>query len=288
MLLTIITKSGEYIEREAKDKVLAEQVIKPAHLPSSMYIQNQLLHCADCVIGSGCFGTVRLCKFKGDFVAVKSLESVDDEPDAVITRRAIHEAKILLNLKSHQSLPTLLGVSVDARPVKIIMQFYGVESKSLTLHSLFKSECQLMLSVEQWQCVIKQIAEVINHVHNCGYIHNDIKTNNVVIYENSNNFIPVLIDFGKACRRDFGAKKNLGTEEQKMYHCKYKHIAPEVINGSHKQSTYSDIYSFGYLVYRIVSTTCKQSKVLHKIVKQCYEVKTWHCRASLEKCILDM
>lgn len=278
------------IERKEKDKALANQVFTTAILPPSMYIRNELLHCSENskerVIGSGSFGTVTLCKYKGDFVAVKSLKIEGDETETVIRRRALHEAKVLLNLKCHQSVPTLLGVSVDANPAKLIMQFYGVGSKSLTLHSLCKSTTQLISNEVHWHDVIRQIAGAIEHVHNCGFIHNDIKTNNVVIYENNENVVPVLIDFGKACRRDLGKTKSLKTEEQNQYLHKYKHIAPEVVNGTHKQSTYSDVYSFGYLVYQIVSSpACQHSKALKRIVRECYEVKTWHCRASLAKVI---
>jgi serine/threonine protein kinase len=38
----------------------------------------------------------------------------------------------------------------------------------------------------------------ILHVHNQGILHNDIKSNNIVIEEKHGRVCPVLIDFGKA------------------------------------------------------------------------------------------
>jgi hypothetical protein len=87
----------------------------------------------------------------------------------------------------------------------------------------------------------------------------------------------------KAVKREQGSVKLMKTEEQSIYQKRYKHIAPEIVNGSHKQSIYSDIYSFGYLVYNIYKTICKTSPKLKTIVKECYKVKGWNYRASFAK-----
>jgi len=282
-------------ERCEKDRALGNQVLKPtAGLPDSLYIKSELLNlesstCTnDNIIGSGVFGTVKLCNYKGSCVAVKCLKRLSEESDFIHTeaelrRATIHEAKILLNLKSHESIPTLLGVSVDKEPFKIVMQFYALQNESVSLYSLCKGEHRIPLSTEQWHSLINRLAKGIDHVHSCGYLHNDIKTDNVVIYENNCHFIPVLVDFGKSCKRENGIVKHLKPEEQIIYQKRYKHIAPEIVDGSHKQSIYSDIYSFGYLVCHIFTTLCQTSPKLKTIVKECFKVKTWDCRASFAK-----
>jgi serine/threonine protein kinase len=250
-------------EREAKDKALEKQVFKPTfHLPDSFYIKNELLNFesnTSNIIGSGVFGTVKLCQYKGSCVAVKCLktsteESVHIQKEASL-KAIIREAKVMLSLKSHESIPTFLGVSVDKEPYKIVMQFYAIQGQSISLLSLCKCDDKLMLSEEQHLAYsVIPPTKAIVHVHNCGYLHNDIKTDNVVIYENNCQFFPVLIDFRKSCKREQGSVKLMKTEEQSVYQKRYKHIAPEIVNGSHKQSIYSDIYSFGYLVYNMYKT----------------------------------
>ena len=54
-------------------------------------------------------------------------------------------------------------------------------------------------------------------------------------------FVPVIIDFGK-CIRKLDEKKNR-KEEQEAYKQKFKHIAPEVVAGTHLPSYACYIYS---------------------------------------------
>ena len=82
---------------------------------------------------------------------------------------------------------------------------------------------------------------------NLGFLHNDLKTNNVVIDGSENK--PVIIDFGKSCKifkaRLLKPKVNI---EKSME--KFSHIAPE-IHRDERQSIASDVFSFGYLVTRL-------------------------------------
>lgn len=275
-------------ERQVKDHALENQIYKPSSLPDSFYISNALLNFnfnggnEEEIIGSGVFGTVKLCEYKGSVVAAKCLMA-SNESTAVTKRSVIKEAKVILNLRSHKSIPTLIGVCLDEQPFKIILQLYQIQSKSITINSLCKKRHDITLNESEWHSIINQLAKAIDHVHMCGYLHNDIKTDNAVIYKSSDEFVPVLIDFGKSCTRENGSTKSLSLSEQESYRKQYRHIAPEVVDGSNKQSIYSDIYSFGYLVYCVHSILCKQSSKLRKIVKECYKVKTWNCRVSLAR-----
>lgn len=288
-------KKAEYIannyyrewktEREAKDKALENQIYKPSSLPDSFYIKSSLLNFdlggnGDEIIGAGVFGTVKLCQYKGNIVAAKFLK---EARETAAKRSVVKEAKVLLNLKSHNSVPTLLGVCLDEEPYKIILHFYHIDRKSVTLNLLCKKPQNDMFSEDEWHSILNNLAKAIDHVHICGYLHNDIKTDNVLIYKNGDTHIPVLIDFGKSCKREEGVTKCMTASEQEMYKKQYKHIAPEIIDGSYKQSIYSDIYSFGYLVCCIYTIICTNSSRLRKIVKECYKVKTWNCRASLTR-----
>lgn len=58
----------------------------------------------------------------------------------------------------------------------------------------------------------------------------------------------ILIDFGKATEKNNGKKYSLSLSEKLHYHIHYHHIAPEVIDGTMKQSIFSDIYSAGRIM----------------------------------------
>lgn len=82
------------------------------------------------------------------------------------------------------------------------------------------------------------IANALAHVHKKGYVHCDLKSNNVVF----SNGAGYLIDFGKACR--------LALPSAKRYNKIYPHIAPEVLHGS-PCSKQSDVYPLETVLYKI-------------------------------------
>ena len=79
-------------------------------------------------------------------------------------------------------------------------------------------------------------------MHGKGYIHNDIKSNNVVIQRHASacdGFHPIIIDSGKT--KEITKVKG-GNKRQKL-----NYITPEVIAGE-KETPTSDIYSFGKML----------------------------------------
>ena len=69
----------------------------------------------------------------------------------------------------------------------------------------------------------------------------------------------VLVDFGKATKKDDSKQYNLSDAEIIEYLKKYPHIAPELIEGEIKQSVYSDVYSIGKILFRIINQGCTSS-----------------------------
>ena len=61
--------------------------------------------------------------------------------------------------------------------------------------------------------------------------------------------------------------------EREEYQRKFTHIAPEVISGEYRQSTFSDMFSVGGVFYRIIDSNVLQSKEidnsLSTLAKQC-------------------
>ena len=96
-------------------------------------------------------------------------------------------------------------------------------------------------------------------MHKKGFLHNDLKGDNVLLSNYDNAIHPVIIDFGK-CRSITNPKRySLTAKEQRKYKKYHRHIAPELVEGTHPQSCQSDIYSYGYLLGQINTVNCKKT-----------------------------
>jgi serine/threonine protein kinase len=136
----------------------------------------------------------------------------------------------------------------------MVTQFHGVNGKCVTLTNAHKTP--MWTELTQLARIFIDISEALKYVHDKGFLHNDIKGDNVIITGTQIlNFHPVLIDFGK-CRRIEDAKQySLNKQEQKHHRNRYWHIAPELVSGTHKQSYKSDVYSFGVMMKSVSIAT---------------------------------
>ena len=90
-----------------------------------------------------------------------------------------------------------------------------------------------------------RVAQALEHVHSSGFLHLDLKPNNVLIREDGS---PILIDFGVS-KRIVVARY----QEGKCFSIGSPHfMSPEQICGEPLDER-SDIYSFGALWYRILT-----------------------------------
>jgi serine/threonine protein kinase len=141
----------------------------------------------------------------------------------------------------------LFGVQTKKAPYGSVLQFLGTKEQSLTLwRAAFKKK----LNIDQWLLVLDRVAEALQHIHSRGYLHNDLKANNVVLeMRYGSRYNPVIIDFGKSTRINAPKpKKCLSPADQRMYRQTYPHIAPEIVSGKGTSSTASDVYSFANLI----------------------------------------
>lgn len=138
---------------------------------------------------------------------------------------------MISKLGDHCGLPLLFGVQTQAAPCSIVLKFFGHKDTSVTI---YRAACKKnFLSSDQWKLVVNHVCEALQHVHTKGYLHNDLKANNVVLEDKSRHFNPVIIDFGKSTKIDSPMKKKSMTKsEQKIRWQSFPHIAPEIINGT--------------------------------------------------------
>jgi hypothetical protein len=199
-------------------------------------------------IGSaGTFGNCYLGVYRGEFkVVVKEIKQVSNSvrENEKAKQEVIHEASALSLLGDHVGLPHLFGVCTDESPYCLILQFHCVDSKSLTLYEAASSCLHEDLSASI--AILKDVCETLGYIHTQGFLHNDLKGNNIVLEKTVKGFHPVIIDFGKSIKIKKAKLKKPKLDMNSALK-RYPHIAPEIHRGE-RQTTSSDIFSFGYLV----------------------------------------
>lgn len=260
----------------------------------------------ECYLGRGSFGAVKLQLYRGFHVAVKEFlpRALKDDVKK--------EAEILA-LLCHPFLPYLFGICTSARPLRIVMQYHGfLDSSTTTLplahtlsNELFKPSFNMQTT--DWLIVCAQLLDAVNYLHtSADLLHNDIKGDNVIFGKSNNlstssamtstagstQFQVVLIDFGKATKSMQGKLYHLTEHEKESYRIRYMHIAPEVIEGECRQTTYSDMYAVGSLLYRITESrpikgSASIAKMLLNIAEKCCGIQ-YHRRWTAHKALVTI
>ena len=109
----------------------------------------------------------------------------------------LRKAEIINALGDHTGLPMFFGVVTKKEPLCLVTQFHGMNGESITLH---KAANKRMITPLDSNEIFIQICLTLKHVHSKGYLHNDIKANNVVLEKDlihSSKFKPVLLHVGK-------------------------------------------------------------------------------------------
>ena len=117
---------------------------------------------------------------------------------SLLQKEGKHEARVLLNLGDHPGIPLLFGVSLKGVPVSLVLKFHGNGDESLAVNKAAKNK---IVSVKRdWNRIFYDTADALEHIHKCGFAHNDLKTSHVVVLEKRDHQVlhPVITDFGKS------------------------------------------------------------------------------------------
>jgi len=211
-------------------------------------------------IGSGSYGDCYTAKYRGIDVVVKRAKTREAKEDNKrVIREVMHEGEVINALGDYDGLPLLFGVITVKAPICLVLQFHGVQMKSLTLSQA--AEKGLIRSQNSCMAIFNEICETLQYVHSKGFLHNDIKSNNVMLEERPDTgYFPILIDFGKSKKIQAVNCEKRAPRGQKSY------LAPEVI-ACGMESTASDVFSLGQML-RSVAKQVNLYTVFQQIVKQ--------------------
>lgn len=192
-------------------------------------------------LGGGLSGVVYLVENPDDGrqYALKSLyPSSDFDHEKYINR----EINIMIRL-NHPSVIKFYGYSIDDDDVSILMQ-YAQKGSLLSILKLIRSGKE----VPGYDNTVRQkiligIARGMMHLHKNNLVHRDIKPDNIML---DGNFNPLVADFGLArtSEKKVGMTEGAGSPY---------YTAPEVLEKETDYNQSIDVYSYGIMMYEIIT-----------------------------------
>ncbi|MFZ2633519.1 MAG: protein kinase [Desulfosalsimonadaceae bacterium] len=168
-------------------------------------------------------------------VAIKLISPT--HADELADKRFLKEAKVVAGLR-HPNIVSIYDVGVYENKYYIIMEY--LEGGDL------KQNIKRELSVEQALKIMRQIASALAHAHDKGFIHRDIKSQNIMFRGDGT---AVLTDFGivKDLAVDTGYTMDgtsIGTPH---------YMSPEQAQGTGGIDWRTDLYSLGVTFYEMLT-----------------------------------
>lgn len=248
--LSVQVKNNEICEREnekLRTKLAAKKIVSPL-LPCQYVLRDEIKGETNIrtYLGGGTFGKCYRQTYRGVPVAVKYYRMNSEIlPEKQWKSELFNEAGTLANLKAHPGLPQLFGYNIDVSPYLLITQYHG--KTSLPMSKVFETKPVEKPDHDKWLDISIQLVEIVKHVHDCQYLHNDIKSNNILLSANPNSprLQVLLIDFGKACLIRKAKFHSVKPQFRERYMEQYDWIAPEVVDGTTTHTVLSDCYSVG-------------------------------------------
>ncbi|MBI2805013.1 MAG: serine/threonine protein kinase [Planctomycetes bacterium] len=196
----------------------------------------ELLTC----LGGGAITTVYSARSREDDTpcAIKVLRP-DWEDQPVAVKLLQREARAGLAVK-HAHLVRILDTHVMTPPHFLVMDYLPGES----LRRRLRRDYRLPTATALW--VVRQTAEALAGLHRAGFIHGDVKPENIR-----------LVDVGKAILLDLGfahrAGENAPFLEKGYVLGTVNYLAPELCGPEPKDDARADIYSLGVTLFELLT-----------------------------------
>ena len=181
-----------------------------------------------------------------------NIEQKDDKKNIPSIIYNIEDIKKL----KHPNLLEYISVWYEENKNKAIIITELLQGGNLREHRKYQNKLKIKL-LKKW---IKQILSALDYLHSNGYIHHDIKCQNILVDRVSGNLkLADLLCAEKITDKEYFSK-NTGTEE---------FMAPEVKGG--KYSFKADIYSLGLTIIQLLTMEKPYKEFQRK--KNLYEAK---------------
>ncbi|MBL7184942.1 MAG: serine/threonine protein kinase [Phycisphaerae bacterium] len=200
------------------------------------------------VLGEGGMGVVHLAEQQRPIkrrVALKVIKPGMDSRRVVARFEAERQTLALLD---HPNIAHVYdaGTTENGRPY-FVMEY--VKGLPITKHCDHHK-----LTVEDRLDLFLQVCHAVQHAHQKGIIHRDIKPTNIIVSTHDDQVVPKIIDFGvaKAVSQSL-TEKTLFTEQGQLVGTP-EYMSPEQADeASEDIDTRSDIYSLGVVLYQLLT-----------------------------------
>ncbi|KAF0490229.1 kinase-like protein [Gigaspora margarita] len=195
-------------------------------------------------IEKGGFSTVYSAVYEGKKIALKSLDSEEENKEA--SKEFIKELKQLLAITSFPNINKFHGITQDPKTNKFMLVLQFANGGNLRQH-LYKKwhENTFKISLDEIIDFAKQITIGLEHLHNNDIIHCDLHSKNI------------LINDGELLIADFGLSKKLDdtyNSTASMIKGMPAYLDPDFHQEPGKKpDKKSDIYSLGVLFWELTS-----------------------------------
>lgn len=193
------------------------------------------------VLGSGGMGRVYLA-YDTRLKRTVAIKLVD--PQRQCPRDLVREARLAASL-DHPSICTVHGVDFLGEEPFLVMAYI----KGLPLSRVIRG--RRSVSVTTALDFARQIAQAVQHAHERGVIHGDLKSSNVMIGPNGH---VTILDFGLAVRADLcngGEVASTRRSPSGGAAGTVPYMAPEILRGQ-PPSVRSDVWALGVLIFEMV------------------------------------
>eukprot|EP01125_Pyxidicula_operculata_P018881 TRINITY_DN676_c0_g7_i1.p1 TRINITY_DN676_c0_g7~~TRINITY_DN676_c0_g7_i1.p1 ORF type:complete len:921 (-),score=205.41 TRINITY_DN676_c0_g7_i1:24-2786(-) len=192
-------------------------------------------------VGHGHFGDVRLGFFRSMKVACKFVREKCFSSKKDIDM-FVQEVNLLSELR-HPNVILYMGVCIDSNEKIIITEFMENGSLYDLVHNNTKNP-SISFPLPNLLRIAKDISLGMNYLHGELILHRDLTSKNILL---TKHFLAKVSDFGLS-------KRKLETSSDESYTVgSLPWMAPEVIDNARKFSRKSDVYSYGMILWELVS-----------------------------------
>lgn len=185
----------------------------------------------------------------GALAAIKIAESGTESPEA---RRLIHSASLVYNLDHPNVVRVFSYGETESGESHVVMELL----RGRTLLNLLQHRGLIL--IPQALHVVREILAALEHLHDRGLVHRDVKPGNIHLSPRGTDPWHVrLIDFGVAKEISAGARDRLDFFAEKpgawgRIVGTPEYMAPEQVLGSAIDGR-ADLYAVGVMLYRLVT-----------------------------------